>query len=182
VTGSGVFAVGDSVLLASAVQLTAALPGISINAQVSRQVSVGLSIVQRLAAAGRLRPVVVFALGTNGTFTAQQMRQLVRAVGPHRELVLINTYEARSWEAGVNRVIAAAAGRYPNVVMANWFATIEHRTSLLWPDEVHPQPSGARLYARMVSSAVRAARTAAAAGASAGSGLPPTAHHLAPLG
>ena len=181
VTGSGVFAVGDSVLLASAVQLTAALPGISINAQVSRQVSVGLSIVQRLAAAGRLRPVVVFALGTNGTFTAQQMRQLVRAVGPHRELVLINTYEARSWEAGVNRVIAAAARRYPNVVMANWFATIEHRTSLLWPDEVHPQPSGARLYARMVASAVRAARTAAA-GASAGSGLPPTAHHVAPLG
>jgi peptidoglycan/LPS O-acetylase OafA/YrhL len=181
VTGSGVFAVGDSVLLASAVQLTAALPGISINAQVSRQVSVGLSIVQRLAAAGRLRPVVVFALGTNGTFTTQQMRQLVRAVGPHRELVLINTYEARSWEAGVNRVIAAAARRYPNVVMANWFATIEHRTSLLWPDEVHPQPSGARLYARMVASAVRAARTAAA-GASAGSGLPPTAHHVAPLG
>ena len=43
-----------------------------------------------------------------------------------------------SWEAGVNRVIAAAARRYPNVVMANWFATIEHRTSLLWPDEVHP--------------------------------------------
>ena len=182
VTGSGVFAVGDSVLLASAVQLTAALPGISINAQVSRQVSVGLSIVQRLAAAGRLRPVVVFALGTNGTFTAQQMRQLVRAVGPHRELVLINTYEARSWEAGVNRVIAAAARRYPNVVMANWFATIEHRTSLLWPDEVHPQPSGARLYARMVASAVRAARAAAAAGASAGSGLPPTAHRVAPLG
>jgi peptidoglycan/LPS O-acetylase OafA/YrhL len=181
VTGSGVFAVGDSVLLASAVQLTAALPGISINAQVSRQVSAGLSIVQRLAAAGRLRPVVVFALGTNGTFTAQQMRQLVRAVGPHRELVLINTYEARSWEAGVNRVIAAAARRYPNVVMANWFATIEHRTGLLWPDEVHPQPSGARLYARMVASAVRAAR-AAAAGASAGSGLPPTAHHVAPLG
>ena len=181
VTGSGVFAVGDSVLLASAVQLTAALPGISINAQVSRQVSVGLSIVQRLAAAGRLRPVVVFALGTNGTFTAEQMRQLVRAVGPHRELVLINTYEARSWEAGVNRVIAAAARRYPNAVMANWFATIEHRTSLLWPDEVHPQPSGARLYARMVASAVRAARTAAA-GASAGSGLPPTAHHVAPLG
>jgi peptidoglycan/LPS O-acetylase OafA/YrhL len=180
VTGSGVFAVGDSVLLASAVQLTAALPGISINAQVSRQVSVGLSIVQRLAAAGRLRPVVVFALGTNGTFTAEQMRQLVRAVGPHRELVLINTYEARSWEAGVNRVIAAAARRYPHVVMANWFATIEHRTSLLWPDEVHPQPSGARLYARMVASAVRAAR--AAAGASAGSGLPPTAHHVAPLG
>ena len=181
VTGSGVFAVGDSVMLASAVQLAAALPGISIDALVSRQVSAGLPIVQRLAAAGRLRPVVVFALGTNGAFTSQQMRQLVRAVGPHRDLVLVNTYEARPWEVGVNRVIAAAARRDPNVVMANWFATIEHRTSLLWPDEVHPQPSGARLYARMVAAAVRAARSEGAAGPAAGAGLPPTAHRFASL-
>ncbi len=72
-------------------------------------------------------------------FTSQQMRQLVRAVGPHRDLVLVNTYEARPWEAGVNRVIAAAARRYAAVVTANWFAAIEHRTGLLWPDEVHPR-------------------------------------------
>ncbi len=182
VSGSQVFAIGDSVMLASAVQVAAALPGISIDAQVSRQVSAGLPIVQRLAAAGALRPVVVFALGTNGAFTAQQMRQLIRAVGPHRDLVLVNTYEARPWEAGVNRVIAAAARRYPNVVLANWFAAIEHRTRLLWPDEVHPQPSGARLYARMIAAAVRAARTAATTGPASGSGLPPTAHHIAPLG
>ncbi len=181
VTGSDVFAVGDSVMLASAVQLTAALPGISIDALVSRQVSAGLSIVQRLAAAGRLRPVVVFALGTNGAFTPQQMGQLIRAVGAHRDLVLVNTYEARPWEAGVNRVIAAAARRYSNVIMANWFATIQHRTSLLWPDEVHPQPSGARLYARMVATAVRAARTAGESGPAADWGLPPTAHRFAPL-
>ena len=182
VTGSSVFAVGDSVMLASAVQLAAALPGISIDAQVSRQVSAGLSIVRHLAASGRLRRVVVFALGTNGTFTSQQMRQLVRAVGPHRDLVLVNTYEARPWEAGVNRVIAAAARRYAAVVTANWFAAIEHRTGLLWPDEVHPQPSGARLYARTVAAAVRAAWQAGATGHATASGLPPTAHRIAPLG
>ena len=181
VPGSQVFALGDSVMLASAVQLAAALPGISIDAQVSRQAWAGLSIVRRLAATGRLRPVVVFALGTNGTFTSGQMRQLVRVVGPHRDLVLVNTYEARPWEAGVNRVIAAAARRYPNVVMANWFATIEHRTSLLWPDEVHPQPSGARLYARMVAAAVRTARAASTASGTSAAGLPPAAHHVAPL-
>ena len=180
VTGSDVFAIGDSVMLASAVQLAAALPGISIDAQVSRQAWAGLSIVRRLAATGRLRPVVVFALGTNGTFTSGQMRQLVRVVGPHRDLVLVNTYEARPWEAGVNRVIAAAARRYPNVLMANWFATIEHRTSLLWPDEVHPQPSGARLYARMVAAAVRGARAAGGASGTSAPGLPPAAHRVAP--
>ena len=182
VKGSSVFAVGDSVMLASAVPLAAALPGISIDAQVSRQVGAGLSIVQRLAADGRLRRVVVFALGTNGPFTRQQMRQLVRAVGPHRDLVLVSTYEARPWEAGVNRIIAAAARRYATVVMANWFAAISHRTGLLWPDEVHPQPSGARLYARTVAAAVRAARKAGASGQPAASSPPPSAHRAAPPG
>jgi peptidoglycan/LPS O-acetylase OafA/YrhL len=164
VPGSQVFAIGDSVMLASAVQLAAALPGISIDAQVSRQVSAGLPVVQRLAATGMLRRVVVFALGTNGEFTSDEMRQLIQAVGPRRELVLVNTYEARPWEAEVNQVMAATARRYRNVVMANWFTTIGHRTGLLWPDGVHPQPGGARLYARMVAAAVRAARTAGGGG------------------
>ena len=96
--------------------------------------------------------MVVFALGTNGAFTSEEMRQLVQAVGPRRELVLVNTYEARPWEAEVNQVIAATAHRYRNVVVANWFTTIGHRTGLLWPDGVHPQPGGARLYARGIIS------------------------------
>ena len=101
----------------------------------------------------------------------------VAIIGPNRELVLVNTYEARSWEAADNRLIDTAAHRYPNVFLANWFATIEHRTSLLWPDEVHPQPSGARLYAHTVAAAVRNALSASVAVTPTG---PPLAHHLRP--
>jgi peptidoglycan/LPS O-acetylase OafA/YrhL len=171
VPGSAVFAIGDSVMLASAPQLQRALPGISIDAKVSRQVSTGLSVVQQLAASGDLRRVVVFALGTNGTFTAAEMHQLLAAIGPHRKLVLVNSYEARPWEAGNNRVIATTAHQHRNVVLANWFATIEHRTDLLYSDEVHPQPPGARLYAHMVKAAVRAAESATATGGPAGGRL-----------
>jgi lysophospholipase L1-like esterase len=90
----------------------------------------------------------------------------------------VNTYEARSWEAADNRLIDTAARQYPNVFLANWFATIEHRTSLLWPDEVHPQPSGARLYAHAVAAAVRNALSASVAVTPTG---PPLAHHLRPV-
>ena len=164
VSGSAVLAVGDSVMLASAPQLQNALPGISIDAKVSRQVATGLSVIQQLAAGGDLRRVVVFALGTNGTFTAAQMHQLIAAIGARRELVLVNSYEARPWESSNNRIIADAARRHRNVVLANWFATIQHRTNLLYPDEVHPQPPGARLYAHMIRAAVRAAESAGATG------------------
>ncbi len=165
-------------MVASAPELQNALRGISIDAQVDRQVSAGLGLVQQLARTGRLRHVLVFALGTNGSFTAAQLHQLLASIGPNRELVLVNTYEARSWEAADNRLIDTAARQYPNVFLANWFATIEHRTSLLWPDEVHPQPSGARLYAHTVAAAVRNALSASVAVTPAG---PPLAHHLRPV-
>jgi lysophospholipase L1-like esterase len=169
-------------MLASAPQLQRALPGISIDAKISRQVSTGLSVVQQLAASGDLRRVVVFALGTNGTFSAAEMHQLLAAIGPHRKLVLVNSYEARPWEAGNNQVIATAAHRHRNVVVANWFATIEHRTNLLYSDEVHPQPPGARLYAHMVKAAVRAAESATATGGPTGAGLGTPGSSAGPAG
>jgi peptidoglycan/LPS O-acetylase OafA/YrhL len=156
VPGSMVTAIGDSVMLSAASQLQERLPGIYINAQVSRQMSAGLALVQGLADSGALRPVVVVGLGTNGTVTTGQIRQLVSMIGPHRTLVLINTFVPRPWQDADNQVLAAAARADANVVLANWYSAIEHHTDLLWDDSVHPRPSGAPLYAGMVASAVQA--------------------------
>ena len=147
-------------MLAAAPQLQAGLNGIYMDAVMSRQMSAGLAVVQRLAGAGVLRPVVVLGLGANGAVTTGQIRQLLGIIGPHRKLVLVNTFVPRPWQNGNNRVFAAAARQHANVVLANWFATIEHRTGLLWDDDVHPRPPGARLYARMVATAVQATRSA----------------------
>ena len=163
IAGRQVTAIGDSVMLASAPELRAMLPGIYIDAQVSRQMTAGLAEVSSLAADGLLRRVVIVGLGTNGTITSGQIRELLTEIGPRRKLVLINTYEARPWEHQVNSVIATAARNDDNVVLANWRATIIHHTSLLWGDGVHPRPPGARLYARVVASAVQATGPATAA-------------------
>jgi len=164
-------------MLAAAQQLHSVLPGVYIDAQVSRQMAAGLAEVSSLATDGLLRRVVIVGLGTNGTVTSGQIRNLLAEIGPSRKLVLVNTYEARPWEHADNSVIGAAARKYPNVLLANWHATIAHRTSLLWGDGVHPRPSGARLYAKVVAAAVQAtasvpsaAPTRAAAGPSAGPG------------
>ncbi len=157
--GSRVTAIGDSVMLAAAPELKAALRGVYIDARISRQMGTGLRTVTRLADSGLLRPVVVVGLGTNGPVTSQQMRQLVTDVGPHRKLVLVNTFVPRPWKDEVNNAFAAAARGHANVVLANWCATIEDRTSLLWGDRVHPRPAGAQLYAQMVVAAVRASAT-----------------------
>src|ERR1019366_6655250 len=134
IPGSKVTAIGDSVMLASAPQLEQALPGISINAQVSRQMGAGLGVVASLADSGGLRRVVVVGVGTHGTVTAGQILQLIAMIGPHRRLVLINPFVPRPWQDGDNQVLAAAAREHANVVLANWYATIEYHTSLLWSD------------------------------------------------
>lgn len=161
VHGSQITAVGDSVMLAAAPELHAALPGIYIDAAVSRQMTAGIAIISRLAQRGLLRHVLVVGLGTNGTITSGNIRQLAALAGPHRKIVLVNTFVPMPWEQPDNQILAAAARRYPNVVLADWLHTIGHRTSLLWNDGVHPRPAGAALYAKMIKRAVRAALTAA---------------------
>jgi lysophospholipase L1-like esterase len=149
-----VTAIGDSVMLASAAALEASMPGVYINAHVGTQMQDGLAVAQNLAADGRLRPIVVVGLGTNGTITVGQIRQLRRAIGPRRDLVLINTYGPRSWEPGDNAVLAAASrGRHTR--LADWHDAIAARTYLLWPDGIHPRPDGAKLYAHIVLAAIR---------------------------
>jgi len=155
--GRDVTAIGDSVMLAAAQQLRSVLPGTYIDAQVSRQMSQGLAVMRELASRGGLRPIVVVGLGTNGTITTAQVRALQAVAGPRRELVLVNTFVPRPWQSGDNAVIAAAARRYSNVTIADWYTTIRNRTGLLWGDGVHPQPPGAVVYARLVAAAVRQA-------------------------
>ncbi len=155
VAGKSVTAVGDSVLVAATPALDQSLPGISIDAQVGRQFSTGLSVLASLKSQGLLRPIVVFALGTNGTVTSDEIGQLFSEIGPGHKLVLVNTFEDRSWEQEVNSALAAAAAAHPSsVVLADWFTAIEHRTDLLWPDGIHPQPAGGVVYAKMLKLAV----------------------------
>jgi hypothetical protein len=155
VSGSEITAVGDSVMVAATPALDEALPGILINAMVGRQFYTGLQVIEQLKSEGQLRPIVVVGLGTNGTVTTGEISQLFAEIGPDRRLVLVNTYEARSWEQEVNSTLAAAAAGHPrSVVLADWYDTIRNRTDLLWPDGIHPQPAGGVVYAKMLKTAL----------------------------
>jgi peptidoglycan/LPS O-acetylase OafA/YrhL len=151
--GTRVIAIGDSVMLASAPELAEELPGIYVNAQVSRAMIAGVAIVQGLARDRHLRPVLVVGLGTNGPITIYQVQQLRAAIGD-RWLILVNTFVPRPWGQEVNSTMVTAIRRFPNVLMVNWHAAIEHHTNLLWSDGIHPQPSGGLLYAKTVRAVV----------------------------
>jgi lysophospholipase L1-like esterase len=163
VPGRQVTAIGDSVMVASAAALDAALPGIYINAEVSRAMVNGLAVIQSLAARHELRRYVVVGLGTNGPVSAAQIRQLRHLTGPNRDLILVNTFGPMPWESSVNTILDAAGRHTAHVSLADWHAAIAGHTSLLWPDRIHPQPAGAKVYARIVLAAIAAQLPRAAA-------------------
>ena len=158
VPGRDVTAIGDSVMSASAPALADVLPGIYIDAKPDREMPAGLSIIRQLAASGKLRPVLVMGLGTNYIVTTSQLQQLLQIIGPHRKLVLINTYVPDGWSKQVNATDAAFIRQHPKVVLADWYDTIKNRLYLLWPDQVHPMVPGTMVYARMVDQAIQATR------------------------
>jgi extracellular elastinolytic metalloproteinase len=116
----------------------------------------GLAVIRRLAQTGRLRQVVVVGLGTNYLVTTNQLNELLRLLGPHRKLVLINTYVPGQWSKQVNATEAAFARKHPGVVLADWYDTIRNRLGLLWPDHIHPMIGGTKVYAHLVYQAVQA--------------------------
>lgn len=154
VSGDRVTAVGDSVMLASAGGLLAELPGIQIDAAVSRSMWAGGGIVGTLAAQGALRDFVVVGLGTNGPVDAGALQQIYDTVGPQRTLVLVTAFAPRDWIDGVNAELASFAASHPRVVLADWSQAIAPHPDYLAGDQIHPGPTGGEVYATTVADAV----------------------------
>ena len=159
-TGGEVVVVGDSVTIAAAPSLEADLPGIAVNAEVSRSVYAALPSLQAMDAGGA-RPCVVIALATNGSVETDQLDAILSYLGPDRRLVLVTAHgPARTtWIPPANDTIRAFARAHPDqVAVADWDAAVAARPDLLFDDQVHPVPEGGALYAQTVTDAVAALR------------------------
>jgi peptidoglycan/LPS O-acetylase OafA/YrhL len=148
--GTQITAIGDSVMLASATALQARLPGITIDAAVSRQMIAASQVIAELRATGQLRPIIVLGLGTNGPFTPDQLNRILHDIGPGHRVVLINVYVPQPWQDQVNAVLDGARAQ-PGVTLADWHTLSAAHTALLYPDRTHPRPDGAALYADMIT-------------------------------
>lgn len=155
VEGWQIFAVGDSVMLASAPELAEAFPSIWIDAAVSRGLGAGVEIVDELAVKGQLREVLVVGLGTNGPIDRAELDAL-RRVADGRGIVLVNAYADRWWIAEVNQQLSDFAERHRGVVLADWAGAIAEVPGGLAGDDIHPNPSGGVAYAEAVQRALDA--------------------------
>ncbi|PEV95191.1 acetyltransferase, partial [Bacillus cereus] len=149
-----VTAVGDSIMIDIAPYLKNTFPNIRIDAEIGRQMSKAIPVVEQLKNEGNLGNHVIIGLGTNGAFTKEQLASLIKVIGDERKIILINTRVPRPWESLVNEKLKEAASAYKNVVLVDWYAASAGHQEYFEPDGVHLTKAGAEAYADLVAKAV----------------------------
>jgi hypothetical protein len=147
-----VTAVGDSIMLDIQPELTADLPGVTVDGLVSRQFQAGIGVVQADRAAGTLGRVLVVELGTNGNVSAADVDAMMQAAQGVSRVVFVNVNVPRDWAAGDNAVLATGVARYPEVaVLADWYALSAPHPEWFTTDQVHLNPDGAAALAALIA-------------------------------
>jgi hypothetical protein len=132
-----VTAIGDSVMLDYQDPLQTSIPGVNVNASVSRQWSAGESILQTMKADGQLGADVIVALGTNGPITDADFDNMMAILGGASRVVFVNVHVDRAWQDPNNAVLANGATRYPNVVVADWATLAAQNPQWFGSDGTH---------------------------------------------
>lgn len=153
VASPGAYCLGDSVMLgaSSAYFGTLTMCG-EVDAEVGRQASAGAGILQ---AHGAFPDAVVIHLGTNGATSADELDAMLQVVTAVPRVVLVNVQlnGTRSWEASVNAEVAAAAGRWPSVRLADWYGASTGHADW-FRDGLHLTAAGAEAYAGTIAAAL----------------------------
>ncbi|QUG87042.1 acyltransferase family protein [Bacillus nitratireducens] len=149
-----VTAIGDSVMIDIAPYLKNTFPDIRIDAQIGRQLSKAIPVVEQLKNEGNLGNYVIIGLGTNGAFTTEQLVSLINLIGNERKMIFINTRVPRPWESIVNERLKATTSEYPNITLVDWYAASAGKGDYFAPDGVHLTKVGAEAYAALVAKAV----------------------------
>ncbi|HTD51300.1 MAG TPA: hypothetical protein VK771_11905, partial [Acidimicrobiia bacterium] len=144
-----VLAIGDSVMLGAEQSLRYYIPGIYIDAKVSRQFWDATSVLEVYKAQGLLPRTVIVHMGTNGAFSDAQFAQMMAVLGT-RTVFFVNAHEPRYWELEVNDRLAADVQKYPNAHLIDWHNDAGPHQNWFVSDGIHLTGAGAEAYALLV--------------------------------
>jgi peptidoglycan/LPS O-acetylase OafA/YrhL/lysophospholipase L1-like esterase len=152
--GTGVTVIGDSIMVDAAPYIRQMLPAAVIDAQVGQQLYQLQAEAAQLKKQGDVGNELILELGTNGYYSATQLRTLLRSLGPMQRVVLVNTRETRPWEQAVNQSIATVARTYPDTTMVDWYDISARVPGDFYPDGIHLDPQGAQYFASLLVQAL----------------------------
>lgn len=146
-------AIGDSVMLDIEPYLKEAVPNVTIDGLVGRQLRDAINTATGYKKFNSENSSVILELGTNGPFTEDQLNTLLDQFDK-ATIYLVNTRVPRGWQNEVNKSIANAASR-PNVTVVDWYSRSSGQSQYFAPDGVHLTKSGAQAYVAMLTSVMK---------------------------
>ena len=149
-----VSAIGDSVMLGASDSLRKELPGIYIDAKVSRYVGAGEGIAKKMQSEDRLGNVVLIGLGTNGPISGyyeSDTKALLKYLGDKRQIFWVNVYcPGLEWQNSNNKYLEQLAKEHKNIKIIDWYSLISKHPEWLAEDGIHPNDEGVKAYAQLV--------------------------------
>lgn len=149
-----VLMIGDSVSVRAIPAFEELFPYGTIDAAINRQLYVGSSIYDYYKEQNIVGDVVVFALGTNGPATGEQLDSLVADVGSDKQVFLVNTRSPRNWVQGTNDSLSEAAARYDNVNLIDWYGASGGHDEFFDGDGTHLTEEGVAAYLGLINDAI----------------------------
>ena len=108
--------IGDSVSLRAVDSFDGVFPHSHIDAEKGRQFDAGRATFEGYLQQNLAGKIVVFALGTNGLVTDDQIDAIMADAGDKRIVVFVNTRSPQPWVGSTNQAIANAVTRYLSLI------------------------------------------------------------------
>lgn len=147
--------IGDSVSLRAVDSFDGVFPHSHIDAEKGRQFDAGRATFEGYLQQNLAGKIVVFALGTNGLVTDDQIDAIMTDAGDKRIVVFVNTRSPQPWVGSTNQAIANAATRYKNVRVIDWYGYSANRNDLFDGDGTHLSTTGVTEYLNLIHDAVK---------------------------
>jgi peptidoglycan/LPS O-acetylase OafA/YrhL len=145
-----VLAIGDSVMLGAHNALVNAIPGIGVDAMVSRQFWQATLVLAYYAQHKLEPPVIVVHSGTNGRVTDAMFDQMMQTIGPGHQVYFLTARVPRIWQGEVNDTLHNGVKRWKNAHLLDWWAFAGCHDDWFVRDGFHLTGAGQIGYAEFV--------------------------------
>jgi peptidoglycan/LPS O-acetylase OafA/YrhL len=147
---SGLWVVGDSVILGIKNELESKEHIGLINARVGRQAPELLKVIKH-DKARMVGSKTIINLGNNNRLTNTEVAAIFEELKDQPLVIVVNSAVPRSWREANNQLIAQEATKYPNFRVVDWFQKSENHPEFFAPDGVHLIPTGIAAYVTAIS-------------------------------
>ncbi len=154
VTGYEPLMIGDSVSIGLTDEFHQAYTGGLIDACGSRQIAMGQTVYDYYRDRNEVGHTVILALGTNGSFTAEELEAFIADIGADRQIWLITNRVPASWHRTTNQTMVQVAAAHDNVSIIDWEAYSEGHDEWVSSDGIHLTWEGREAYMQMIVDAI----------------------------